>query len=251
MNRIRIIGLALMAVFAFSAVSTSIASAELGPFYKVEGKTLKAGETRLLLASAKESFKLEVATLGQTITCTSIALEGGQDQIEGGLVGKSKEVIVFTGCTQTGNGTGCSVEGGKVTTVPVLNLLGYSNSNRTGLVLVLFEPEKGKVFTTVKYTGTCTLSSASVSGAVGALAQVGGNPVEVGTGTETLHGEVVFHKLAKTIWVEQAGGSLVETKAKLEFGSGAAATLAGTALLLVDLVLPNGERDPVVWGVFS
>jgi len=252
MNRIKIIGLALMAVFAFSAVGTASASANLGPFYKVEGKTLKAGETRLLLASARGNFQLNVATLGQTITCTGLSLTG-PDQIEGGLVGKSKEVIDFTGCTQTGLGEGCSIENGLIATVPVVNLLGYSNSNRTGLVLVLFTPESGTVFTTVKLLGKCMgeLKSIAVKGSVIGLAQEGGKPVEVGKGSESLHGEVVFHKPGpKTLWMEEANGSLVETKSKLELG-GNAATLEGTALLLVDLVLSNGTRDPVVWGVFS
>ena len=246
MRIVKRIGVLVVTVFAFSAAITATANAQLGPTYKVNGKTLKAGETRLLLASAKEAFKLEAAALGQVITCTALSLEGGQDQIEGGLVGKSKEVAKYAGCTQTGNGEPCSIEGGTVTTAPVLNLLGYSNSNRTGLVLVLFEPEKGKVFVTVKYTGTgCKVTSQAVTGTVGAAAQVGGQPVEVGVGTETLHGETGFTKGAKTIWVEQEGGALKEIKTKLEL-AGLASTLAGVALLLVD---ENGSA--VNWGVFS
>jgi hypothetical protein len=249
MNRIKLLGLALMAVFAFSAVASGAAQAQLGPFFKVEDKTLKAGETRLLLATAKANFTLESVALGETITCTALSLQAGQDQIEGGLVGKSKEVIHFTGCTVTGNGTQCAVENELIITVPVLNLLGYSNSNKTGLVLVLFEPAKGIVVATIKYVN-CIVASQSLTGTVGALAQANGKPVEVGVGTETVHGEVVFHKGAKTIWIENASGTTVENKTKLEL-AGIAATLQGTMLLLVDLVLANEARDPVLWGIFS
>jgi len=253
MQRIRIVGLALMAVFALSAVAASAASAVEGPFWKVNGSRLLSGETRLLLATAKENFILEDTVLGQTITCTALTLpEAAQMEIigsTGGNAGKSKEVIDFTGCTQVGNGVKCTVVNSLVNTVPVLNLLGYSTAAKGGPALVLFEPESGKVFATVKYTSTvaegCKSESQGVTGTTIALAQVGGAQVAVGGGTETLHGEVRFHKLAKAIFIEKEGVVGAEVKSKLEL-AGTASTLQGTALLLVD-----SAGSPVPWGVFS
>jgi hypothetical protein len=219
-----------------------------GPFAKVNGKTLKAGETRLLLATAKEKFTLEAKAVGVSIACTGLTLpEAGQMQIQGLAVGRgvtSKETIEFTGCTQKGNGEPCEIEGGKLKTTPLLNLLGYGNAGKTGKILVLFEPESGSNFSTVKFTGAgCKFTSTSVLGNVVGGAQVAGQPVLAGAGTETLHGEIKFPHV-QLIFVERGSG-LSHVKASLQ-AFGVAATLSGVALLLVD---EGGVA--VKWGVFS
>jgi hypothetical protein len=247
MNRIRLLGLALMAVFAFSAVASAVASATEGPFYKVNGATLASGATRLLLATAKEKFTLESKNANISIICTGLTLpEAGQMQIQGvaaGNGGTSKEVLEFTGCTVTGNGE-CEVENKKIKTAPVTNTLGYGNASRTGQVLVLFQPETGTNFVTVKFTGAgCKFKETNVEGTTVGGAQVGGSPLLAGAGTESLHGEVKFPHV-QLIFIEK-GKALTHTKAGLK-AFGVASTLSGIALLLVD---EGGAA--VKWGVFS
>jgi hypothetical protein len=250
MNRIRIVGLALMAVFALSAVAASAASAVEGPFWKVQGSRLLAGETRLLLASAKENFILN-ASGGQKIECSSLSLPVASEMkiigSTGANGGTSLEHIEFSNCIVTGNGTPCNTVGAKVLTTLLFNLLGYGTAARGGPVLVLFEPESGKAFTEITFSGTgCTVPLTTVNGTVIGLARVNGVNVQPGAGTETPHGEVNFAEttVAKTIWVEKEG-ALIETKAKLEaFGLGA--KLKGTALIAVDV---GGVEVP--WGVFT
>jgi hypothetical protein len=253
MSRIKLMGLALVAVFAFSAVAATVASAVEGPFWKVAGVRLVAGETRLLLATAAANFVL-TANTSQTITCKTISLPVGSEmQIIGSPAktgGRSLEALEFTGCTVANNGEKCLVSnGGVVKTTLVLNLLGYSTGTRTGPILVLFAPDVGKDFVTVSFTpetgGKCTLPSALVEGNVVGLERVGGVNVEVGAHeTETLHGEVAFAALNKTIWLEIAG-SLVSVKSAMSaFGTGA--KFQGIALLLVD-----SEGGSVQWGVFT
>jgi hypothetical protein len=251
MNRIRLVGLGLMAVFAFSAMTAVAASAIEGPFYKVEGKTLKAGESRLLLATAKTNFVL--AGGGNGLTCTGLTLPNAAHmQIFGAAAGNggtSNEVIEFTGCKVSEGLTGCEVLNKKITTEPVLNLLGYASATRGGPALVLFEPEAGSRFVTVHFENkgaeTCKFpEGVNVEGNVIGQAQVNGTPVGVPGGTETLHGEVLFEQ--KAIWIERAG-ALKEAKGKLTlFGLGA--KLSGTALLLVNKI---GGGPPLEWGVFS
>jgi Flp pilus assembly protein TadG len=137
MSRIRIIGLALVAVFAMSAVAASAASAATeGPFYKVAGKRLAATETKPLKAKASKNFVLTAS--GVVITCTKLKLSSASKIIgsTGKNPGTSEETLEFEGCTVTGNGEGCEVENGKITTNVVTNTLGYATKERTGKILV-------------------------------------------------------------------------------------------------------------------
>ncbi|HEX5853587.1 MAG TPA: hypothetical protein VFY36_10895 [Solirubrobacteraceae bacterium] len=259
MTRIRPIGLALVAMFAFSAFAASTASAAQGPLWSVNKKHLKAGETRLLLVTAKENFELAVVATGVKIKCTGLTLPNAASMhIEGaapGNGGKSKEVLQFTTCTVENNGEGCEVAEGKtITTSPVVNTLGFPRGERMGPILVVFTPEanggftNNSVFVTVKFTGEkCLATSVPVLGQVIGEAFENGHPVEVDLtklGTESLHGEVRFIKPGpKTIWIEN-GGTLKTVKTELKLAANAA-TLIGTALLLVD---ENGV--PAEWGVF-
>jgi hypothetical protein len=209
------------------------------------------GETRLLLASAKEHFIL-ANSLGLTITCTGLTLpQTAHMQIMGSTGqngGTSNEVIEFTGCTQEGNGTPCEITSSTITTTLILNVLGYASSSRGDPVLVLYQPQAGSVLSTVKFTGTgCKVTSSALTGNAIGQEQVGGAPVEFNqllNQGETLHGEVAFGSSKRTIWTE-ASGTLKEVKGKLEFG-GTAAKLTGVFLLLVD---EGGKAVP--WGVFT
>jgi len=247
MTRIKLMGLALVAIFAFSAIAATAASAVEGPFLKVEGSRLGAGETRLLLASAKENFILTAAA-GPVITCKTTSLPIGSEMQIIGSAGKnggtSLEAIAFGGCTQEKNGEACTVENEKIQTNLVVNLLGYASETRGGPILVLFAPDTGKVFVTVKFSGTCTFPTTSVEGTVIGLARVGGVNVQPGAGTEKTHGEVTFDNVGSTIWLEKEG-VLTSVKSGMK-AFGLAANLKGTALLLVDLA-----SGPVNWGVFT
>lgn len=251
MNRMRTIGMALVAVLALSAAAAVVATAVEGPFWKVEGSRLLAGETRLLLPSATANFIFS-SNIGILITCAGLRLPVANEmQIigsSGANGGRSLERLEFTGCTVTGNGTGCDVESGLFVTNLLVTLLGYSTATRSGLVLVLFAPDSGTEITTLRFTGLgvgeCKASSALWSGNLTGLARVNGQLLEVGKEpAETLHGEVNFSGNTKTIWIEN-GGTLDEIKSKFEWG-GNAMKLTGTALLLIDL------SSPVVWGVFT
>jgi len=255
MMRARSIGAALAMAVMLSAGATATSMGVEGPFYKTEGTRLGATETRLILVIAKETFRLEATAVGLTISCTGLSLPvSGHMQIQGpatGNPGKGSGVADFTGCTQTGNGEPCEMENGLVQSVPILELLGYAGALRGGPVLVLFEPEAGRVLTTLKYVGSgCKISSQAVTGTVVALARVGGAQVQVGGGTETLHGEVTFHNRGKSIFIEKEGIIGLEIKGKMELAS-VTAVLQGTALLLAALVLSTAKADPIEWGVFS
>jgi hypothetical protein len=247
MTRIKLIGLALMAVFAFSAVSASVASAAIGPLFLVNGKHLLAGETRLLLATAKEKFRLEAKNASITINCEGLTLPTASEmQIENvvGQGGVSREALEFTGCSVEGNGEPCEVEGGVIRTNLILNLLGWGNAQETGQILVLFEPESGINFVTVKFTGAkCKNKTTGVTGKSVGGAQLNGKPYLVGQEADSLHGEVAFPHVQLIFLL--TNGVLRHVKAGLE-AFGVASTLKGVALLLVD---EGGAA--VSWGILS
>jgi len=148
-------GLALAVLIVSSAAT---AAATEGPFWKVSGARLAAGETRLLLASAKEKFLIESKGVGITFACQGLKFPvGSAMQIVGQVPrnsGTGDEVIEFTTCTVTGNGSPCEVENGRITTILLLSLLGYGSASRTGQVLVLFEPAP------MNFSGAITLPAA-------------------------------------------------------------------------------------------
>lgn len=238
MHRIKMLGFALVAMFAFSALAASGASAaEL--LWLVNGKHLKEGETRLLLVTAKEKFELTASAT--KIKCEKLTLPNGENM---DLVGpdKNKEILLFTSCSVEGNGSPCTVD--PVETGLIVSTLGFPTAAKKGPILVLFEPAganhaNNKVFTTIKFLGTgCLVPTLPVIGQQIGEAYVNEHPVE--TPEDALHGEVKFSKPGpKTIFINKE-----TVKTKLEVAGGVAATLTGTALLLVD---ENGL--PVTWGI--
>ncbi len=239
------LGLTLVAVLALSAVAATTASATEGPFFQETGKRLPAGESRELSATSKKASRFNTPAAGVAITCTALKVEGNGRVYgsAGANAGTLKGIIKYEACEMTGNGEGCEVSSGKtITTRTVKGTLGYSDSSRTGPLLILFAPISGTNLATVKFTGTCAFSTSPISGVMVGAAYALGKPVEVGSNeSEGLKPEIVFTTPKKTIWTE-SGGTLTETKAELRAFTIDASTLEGE----IAAELPT----PVNWGIF-
>jgi hypothetical protein len=239
--------LAFAMALALTALAAGSAQATEGPFFKVEGKTLKAGETREALVTVKETFVLEAKVTGQVITCQGVTYANPSFEVLSSKVTHLlASALEFSSCTVTGNGTKCAVQSGKITTTPVVGTAGYANSNRTGHILGLVEPQTGKSFGEIKFvpetSGKCTISSTPASGTMIGEAFVAGKTVGVGENEiETIKGELHYTKSSKTIWIEN-GTTVKETKGRLE-AFGTAVTLSGQ----VSIELTTHER----WGIFT
>jgi hypothetical protein len=248
MKSLRTIGVALAALFAISAVIAVAAQGTEGPFWKVNGTRLAAGQTTLILASAKQQFVLKNAASKVKIECKALKL--GEDPTfngsSGANAGTSKEVIEYSECTGGAKeeGVNCKPQSGKVTTTLVTNTLGYSRDTKVGsLVLVLFKPAVGSTFTTILFEGTnCFAETTTVTGQTIGEATVNGKAIEVGSEpAEELSGQIKFTTAGKSILVE-SGGTLTNFKTGLN-AFGTAATLEGEALI----DLSNGNK----WGIFT
>jgi hypothetical protein len=160
MIRLRLLGLAFIAVLAMSAIVASVATAE--PEFTTKGSGTVTGIT---IKGTAGTGKLE-ATNGSVITCSK---NTSTAEITGPLT-IGKVVVKYTGCKgKEGTGEECSVNSKKPaggageiivdTTKGQLGLVAAAEA--TSKVGVLFEPESGTEFVNVE--GTC-LTTAPVEG---------------------------------------------------------------------------------------
>jgi hypothetical protein len=158
--KVRMVLLALVAVFVASAAASAVASAQTGPVWYVEGSQLKAGSTVAITDenAAGENAVLEGSLIGTPIRieCKTVTSEG---ELIGGNPGKNKETISFTSCKDVKN-TKCSV------TVPPAKVRSELDHSVSGSkMLVDFAPNtKGGVFMTIKYDSDelCVLKNKSL-----------------------------------------------------------------------------------------
>jgi hypothetical protein len=154
------------------------------PFWSTAGARLGAGATHFITAKIyKEGekgneLKLETPSVGVVVSCTGVNLPFETGVIigseGGGAPGTNNEVVHFTGCTVTGNGEKCAVEGKEITTKPLRSELVANVESRTigKKLLVEFAPFEGSTFATLKFKaetgGKCTFTETPVEGSTAA-----------------------------------------------------------------------------------
>jgi hypothetical protein len=168
--------MALLAVFAFGAITATVAQAATeGPLWTVEGKTLKANETVELTIKAVGSITLEATLLGikAKVICPSARVAKG-GYLAGGSPGTSREIPEFYGgCSLTNigkPGEPCTVEE-PIKTEPIRNELVVSDGPPAGTfgpyLLIEFKPENGTKFVTLHFIGSgCLVTETEVTGEV-------------------------------------------------------------------------------------
>jgi hypothetical protein len=200
---------ALIAVLALSAAVASAAQATEGPFYKVAGSRLAAGESKEFSGrpTAGEVIKMTFFSGSQTIECSGYKVAPGAKLLgsTGANAGGASETMEFSGCNVSVNGEGCQLENGKFKTVPLTGTLAYSTATRTGAVVEDLAPASGEVFATLKFNNRCTIGpSIQVEGAAVSEAwpanEVGKELAEALTG-----GSLWPRTPIETVWVEQGG----------------------------------------------
>jgi hypothetical protein len=237
---------ALVAMFAMSAVGATAASAAEGPFYKITGVRLLAGESREVKAKLESKEFIFIQQTFIWIRCTKQKLGAGAEILgsTGANAGSGKETLVFEGCSAEGNGSACRLENETITTTTLSSQLVYASKERTGKVLVLFKPVSGSIFATLKFTGAgCIAEKTLVSGSVAAEVFSGGQAVEVGKESEAIANEVNFPTtLIKHVWVE-SNGVLQEQKPVLKYGNSNFSSVTGKS----ELTLAAESR----WGIYT
>jgi len=236
MTRLKTIGLALLALFVFSAIAATAAQAEEAPYWSIEGTRLAAGKTFEILGKSTEKQTLTAGA--DKVECEKVEFKSGTVLLgsNAGEPGKSDEGLHYTKCKVAGNGTPCEVTNEEVNSEPLQNELAYAQ-NKTSLVIEVF-PIKGKILAELKFTGSgCSVKSTKVTGvAVAGIFTDATPPVLLELPTPVAQAESFLLKIVPAshshIWLIKAGvGTEVETEEVDGFG--AEATLAGTILVLL------------------
>jgi hypothetical protein len=245
MRNIKVVGLALLAVFALSALVAAQASAAAEHIYKVEGKVLEAPEVREVKSSLKsEKFVLRgkgILNVESVTTCKKLKLKAAEKPVieggsEKGQTGKSsKEVIEFEECTATVGGTKCS--GVEVSNAATNNELVsvYAPAGLKGKLATLFTPAEGKVFSKIKFKSCGLLGSpsAEITGSSAGLVQT--------EKVEAVKGALQYREGTEEITAIEKQNKTTE-KVELDNEKTKKATLAGDAWI----ELTTGEK----WGAF-
>jgi hypothetical protein len=236
MRHFKLIGIALLAVFALGAVVASAAQAEEAPFWTVGGTRLGAGQTRFITAKEAKSFVLSGA--GVTITCTATTVNAGAVILgsAAGEPGTDDETVNFKTCTVEGNGTGsgCGTVSEPITKT---NLKSELVLDKTKVkLLTLFQPASGSLLAELKFPAGCKVETIKVTGSV--LAEVLNEKEEaITTSSAKAQYKSGFLRFPSAqpvdIWLIKGGvGKEVEAKA-LETNA-LPATLSGQALVSLE-----------------
>jgi hypothetical protein len=250
MKRIRILGVALVTMFALSAVVAVAAQATEAPYYKIAGTRLGSGSSSEISSHAKTEFTL--TAVGTSIKCKSLSNSAGSKIIgsAAGVPGTSTETLSFSSCSVSGNGSGagCTTITEPITTEPLVNELALSNP--LGSLVVELKPATGTLFATFTFPAGCTFTSTKVaiaegSAVVGQILQQGTLSTASKPLTEAVDDEISFpsERITSIYLQETASGGykLVEEASLKAFG--AAATFTGTAIVLL-----GGTNAGKVWG---
>jgi hypothetical protein len=250
-SRVRLMLVALLGVFAFSAVAAAAAQAEEAPFWSINGTRLGAGQTHYITAK-KYSTKFVLKSEGnKVIECSNVRVSENASQRSAllgsaaGSAGTNDEVIeFFEGCKVTGNGTKCAVEE-PIVTNPVKSELVETEKGEKGSLLTEFTPAKGTQFVTLKFKaetgGECKVASTIVTGGVAGQVRVDPNkPPELGELVSLPNGKkegtswlINFPETPiKEVWLIKEGtGSQVKLEELTAFSE--SSVLTGTALVLL------------------
>ena len=261
-SRVQLMLIALLGVFAFSAVAAAAAQAEEAPFWSIGGARLAEGKTHYITAKVynvtgdPEGFTFAEST-GQVVHCPFIRLkEGVLLGSKEGNPGTNDEVIEFFGeagkeCTVTGNGSPCKPRE-PIVTNSVKSELVESEKSTTAALLVEFFTTSGP-FGKLEFEGTgCiekeTLVSGKVAGEVradpnngtlGAVVKLPNEKKEAKSWLLNFPTTTIKH-----VWLIK-GGLGEETKIELTSFGGEASALTGTALIL--LANAKKETEETLW----
>jgi hypothetical protein len=240
MRRMKLVGMAIMAVFALSAVvvAPALATSVANPYWVTQGSALTVP---MAVTGAANGNQELTSALAETITCKKVEGVGAEIENETGPHGIDKETLKYTECVYGTKGT-CTVgtkgksTPGTIETQALKSQLAYKEKKEAEKeevtetdTLTIFKPS-GSAFVELEFNGTgCPLlSNVTVEGSVSV------NNTETPLVELSTHGLEAPATSIKAGWVNK-GGKSEEIKTSLKaFGSTAGyvgnstVTLTGT-----------------------
>jgi hypothetical protein len=234
MRRIRVVGLCLAAVFALSATTATVASAE--PVYLT--KTVVAEGAKIPLTATLGAAFLEGAVSKTKIEC---AAGTGNGEVTGPKTSK-KSVTTFTGCKASG--FPCNSAGDPEGTIKTVPLQGNLNGITSTLPGVRFFPEAtGRGGTLATFTCAGTIAVTVKGSVIGSLAGAAGTNAE--TGKLLASGKITFaEKEGIQKYLSFSEGPEKGQQEQLESKSGEGSFEKGGQSVIVTL-----KTVPATWGL--
>ncbi len=214
------------------------------PSWSVKGTRLKESEAHNITAKAfSASLELSTPEAGIVVKCTKLkAKEGLLWGSNGENPGTSTEIVEFSECSVTGNGTTCKVSEPITTNQLESELVENVESKKVGKkLLVEFFPTSGTNFATLVFSGECKIKETKVTGKVAAeaLTDPGEEAIELGQSAKQAKSWLFKFPASpvKEVWLVKAGtGSAVKVELTA-FGD--TSVEEGTALVS----LANGKLE--------
>jgi hypothetical protein len=246
MKRLRIIGMALVAVFAVSAVvvAPAFATGTTNPEWKVAGTTLTG--TKNIEAKAVNTQEL-TSSAAKTISCKQVAATGSAHLIENisspAIGGTDMETLTYSECTYPESGCHVKNKGGTngtIVTNALTSELAYKTAEeaeneevKKGTTVTVFKPLSGSTFVEIEFEGSgCPIiSNASVEGSV-AVENVGAAGTESGA-EATSHELNAPSTLIKKAYYNDGGTKEEKTEFKV-FGGLASAGYVGKSSVTIE-----------------
>jgi len=267
MKQFRLIGAALLAVFALGAAIASAAQAETAPSFTVGGTRLIAGKTHNIDIKATKPFVLTNPATGLEVKCTGVSTEKGVLLGSNpGNPGRDNEILVFSGCKlEKGNGApechlAASAGGAETTTIttnPIVseqveNVVSSTKGNQL-LEEFLPAPTANGVFVTLFFgpaVPPCTVLEAPVEGSVAGealLDNAGAGKIELGQAPQERTSWLSnFPATPITqVWLISSGVGKIQKVGQTAFSL--ESIQAGQALIL----LANTKFEPERGGLWS
>jgi hypothetical protein len=256
-SRVRLMLVALLSLFAFSAIAAAAAQAEEAPRWSIGGKVLGAGETHYITAkiyTTKENPRFTLSAGTKTVSCLATRLARGVLLgSSAGNPGTNNEVFEFYGnCEVRGNGTSCKVQE-PIVSKPMRSELAETESGKKASLLIELRPETGNEITQINFTGTCTFTSTKVTGEIAECVHVDpgngtvGELITLESPTKEATSWLAELRNVTSLWLIKGGiGEQREIPLKNRLNAfGEEATLTG--ILLILLANAHGETEATNW----
>jgi hypothetical protein len=263
MRRLKLIGVALLALCALGAGVATEAQAITAPYFTIGGTRLVAGKTHnfdIRQLPGKGGFEFNTPAAGVKIKCSTLASSKGTLLgSNAGEPGRDDQVVSFAGCAlEAGNGApNCELanEKGEATTEIVTlalkselveNVVGGTGGKK---LLELIYAVQGQVLFDLDFTGTeCTVKETVVTGPVVAevvLDTASEGPVELGQAPQERSSWLLkFPSPPITeVWLVAGGTGRVRRVGEVAFGD--ESEQIGTALML--LAGTKFEAERALW----
>jgi hypothetical protein len=234
LRRLRLAGIALVAVFSASAVMSASASASCNYCWHVNGSELASGKSEATKGEATSSYTLTGKALGFIEIAVTCKKAGASGSITGGTPGTDSATINYTECKSN---SGLCTPNEPIETKAKSEIVLFTTGGKKYWGDLYTAKEMSGVLTVIECSGG--LKAEVTGNVIGEALNEAKEKIEVGKETEAKKGYITFPGASSAKYTNSKSE---EKTAELKW-EGTAANLQGTS----EITLTSGKA----WGVFG